>query len=111
MFLCTGCSLLRDEGFSCSLGVLYGGLGISKLQFLIKKIKIKFPAIHFFQFKVIKPRIQIRDPESGSAIRKNAVSGSALNQCGSETLKKTISLEPLLPILAENEKLLSSMLF
>jgi hypothetical protein len=34
--------LLRAEGFSCSLGVLYGGLGISKLQFLIKKIKIKF---------------------------------------------------------------------
>ncbi len=37
-------------------------------------------------------RIRIRDPdpESGSAIRKNAgsgsVSGSALNQCGSETL-------------------------
>jgi hypothetical protein len=34
----TGCSLLRAEGFYCSLGVLYGGLGISKLQFLIKKI-------------------------------------------------------------------------
>jgi hypothetical protein len=31
-----GCSLLRAEGFSCSLDVLYGGLGISKLQFLIK---------------------------------------------------------------------------
>jgi hypothetical protein len=30
---------LRAEGFSCSLGVLYGGLGISKLQFLIKKNK------------------------------------------------------------------------
>jgi hypothetical protein len=30
-------SLLRAEGFSCSLDVLYGGLGISKLQFLIKK--------------------------------------------------------------------------
>jgi hypothetical protein len=29
---------LRAEGFSCSLGVLYGGLEISKLQFLIKKI-------------------------------------------------------------------------
>jgi hypothetical protein len=29
-----------EEGFSCSLGVLYGGLGISKLQFLVKKIKI-----------------------------------------------------------------------
>jgi hypothetical protein len=41
MFLSTGCSLLRAEGFSCSLGVLYAGLGISKLQFLIKKIEIK----------------------------------------------------------------------
>jgi hypothetical protein len=30
------------------LGVLYGGLGISKLQFLIKKIEVKFPAINFF---------------------------------------------------------------
>ena len=45
-----GCSLLRAEGFSCSLGVLYGGLGISKLQFLIKKIKIKFLFVNFFQF-------------------------------------------------------------
>jgi N-acetyl-anhydromuramyl-L-alanine amidase AmpD len=48
MFLSTGCSLLRAEGFSCSLGVIYGGLGISKLQFLIKKIEIKFPAVNFF---------------------------------------------------------------
>ncbi len=37
--LSTGCSLLRAEGYSCSLGILYGGLGISKLQFLIKKIE------------------------------------------------------------------------
>ncbi len=50
MFLSTGCSLSRAEGFSCSLGVLYGGLGISRLQFLIKKIEIKFPAMNFFQF-------------------------------------------------------------
>ncbi len=50
MFLSTGCSLLRAEGFSCSLGVLYGGLGISKLQFLIKKIEIKFPTINVFKF-------------------------------------------------------------
>jgi hypothetical protein len=48
MFLSTGCFLLRAEGFSCSLGVLYGGLGISKLQFLIKKIEIKFLAVNFF---------------------------------------------------------------
>jgi hypothetical protein len=41
---------LRAEGFSCSLGVLYGGLGISNLQFLIKKIKIKYQVVHFFQF-------------------------------------------------------------
>jgi hypothetical protein len=32
------------------LEVLYGSLGISKLQFLIKKIEIKFPAVNFFQF-------------------------------------------------------------
>jgi hypothetical protein len=50
MFLSTGYSLLRAEGFSCSFGVLYGGLGISKLQFLIKKIEVKFPAINSFQF-------------------------------------------------------------
>jgi hypothetical protein len=34
-----GCSLLRAEGFSGSLTVLYGGLGMSKLQFIEKKIK------------------------------------------------------------------------
>jgi hypothetical protein len=89
-FLSAGCSLLRAECFSCSLGVLYGGLGISKLQFLLKKKKIKILVVNFFQFYIIKPWIRIRDPESGSAIRRNAgsgsVSGSALNQCGSETL-------------------------
>jgi hypothetical protein len=83
VFKCWG-SLLRAEGFSCSLRVLYGGLGISKLQFLIKKIEIKFPAI------IAILGHQTLDPESGSAIRKNAgsgsVSGSALNQCGFETL-------------------------
>ncbi len=63
MFLSTGCFLLRAEGFSCSLSVLYGGLGKSKLQFLIKKIEIKFPALNFFQFLVIKPWIRIRDPD------------------------------------------------
>jgi hypothetical protein len=32
-----GCSLLRAEGFSCSLNVLYIGLGISNMQISIKK--------------------------------------------------------------------------
>jgi hypothetical protein len=78
---------MRVEGFSCSLGVLYGGPGIStKLQYLIKKIEIKFPAINFFS--ILGHQTLNLDPESGSAIRKNvgSGSGSALNQCGSETL-------------------------
>ncbi len=62
MFLSTRCSLLRAEGFSCSLGVLNGGLVISKLQFLIKKIEIIFPAINFFSFRS-------SNPGSGSEIR------------------------------------------
>jgi hypothetical protein len=35
MFWSAGLSLLRAEGYSCSLDVLYGGLRISKLQFSI----------------------------------------------------------------------------
>jgi hypothetical protein len=61
------CSLLRAEGFSCRLGILYGGLGISKLQVLIKKIEIKFSAINFFNFRSSNPGsgsgIRIRDPD------------------------------------------------
>jgi hypothetical protein len=67
MFLRTGCSLLRAEGFSCSLGVLYGGLGISKLQFLIKKIEVKFPALNFFS--ILGHQTLDPDPGSGSGIR------------------------------------------
>jgi hypothetical protein len=37
---CAGCPLLRAEGFSCSLDVLYGGIGIRQLQFLIKLKKL-----------------------------------------------------------------------
>jgi hypothetical protein len=67
MLLSTGCSLLRAEGFSCSLGVLYGGLGISKLQFLIKKIEIKFPTKIFFP--ILGHQTLDPDPGSGSGIR------------------------------------------
>ncbi len=66
IFWSAGCSLLRAESFSCSLGVLYGGLGISKLQILIKKIKIKFLVVNFFQFWIIRLWIRIRDPDPGS---------------------------------------------
>jgi hypothetical protein len=41
----------------------------------------KFFSILGHQSQTLAP-----DPQSGSAIRKNAGSGSALNQCGSETL-------------------------
>ncbi len=86
MFWSARCSLLRAEGFSCSLGVLYGGLGISKLQFLIKKINNLISSCKFFSILAHEPL----DPDPGSAIRKKAgsgsVSGSALNQCGSATL-------------------------
>ncbi len=34
MFWSAGCSLLRAEGFYCSLDVLYGGLGIGKLDLI-----------------------------------------------------------------------------
>ncbi len=62
MFLSTGCYLLRAEGFFCSLGVLSRGVGISKLQFLIKKIEIKFPDKIFFN-------LRSSNPGSGSGIR------------------------------------------
>jgi hypothetical protein len=39
---------LRAEGFFSNLDILYGGLGIGKLQFLVKK------KYNFFQFLVIK---------------------------------------------------------
>ncbi len=67
MFLSAGCALLRAEGFSCSLGVLYGGLGISKWQFLIKKIKLKFPTVNFFS--ILGHQTLDPDPGSGSGIR------------------------------------------
>ncbi len=55
MFWSDGCSLLRVEGFFCSLDVLYGGLGISKKQFLKKKINKYFSAVYFFFFSHQNP--------------------------------------------------------
>jgi hypothetical protein len=76
MFRSAGCSFLRAEGFSCSLCVLYGGLGLTKLQFFCQKTEKStqfWSAKIFFQF-LIK---------------------IALNQCGSTTLGKAIrNLQP-----------------
>jgi len=59
MFWNAGCSLLRAEGFSCSLGVHYGGLGISELQFW-SKIIIFFSCIFPLNFWSSKPWIRNR---------------------------------------------------
>ncbi len=54
MFWSVGWPLLRAEDFFCNLDVLYGGLGIGKLQFLIKiKNKKNFSAVIFLKFLVI----------------------------------------------------------
>jgi hypothetical protein len=58
-FWSAGCSLLRAKGSSFSLDVLYGGLGISKLKFLIKKISHFFSVVIFFNFWSSKPWIWI----------------------------------------------------
>ncbi len=78
MFWSTGCSLLRAEGFSCILDVLYGGIGIRKLQYLISK------KLFFKKFLLSKPpdpdrfRIRIRiDLQCRIRIE---------TKCGSETL-------------------------
>ncbi len=52
MYWSAGCSLLRAEGFFCSLEILYAGLGIGKLYFLIQNFL--FSAVTFLQFFVIK---------------------------------------------------------
>jgi hypothetical protein len=61
MFYSAGCSLLKAEGF---LDVLCGGLGISKLQFLILKNISFFSAVIFFlQYLVIKSMDLDPDPD------------------------------------------------
>ncbi len=45
-----GCSLSRAKGFSYSLVVQYGGLEISKFQFLINTIAKKIFSCNFFTF-------------------------------------------------------------
>ncbi len=63
--LSAGCSLLRAAGFSCSLDVLFGGLGIRKIVvFDTKKLNF-FPSCKFFSIWVIKPK----DPDRYSRLK------------------------------------------
>jgi hypothetical protein len=67
----------KAEGFSCSLDVLYGGLGISKLQFLIQKMKKNVQLLFFFNFWSSNPGSGMDpDPDRYSA-------GSGINEFGS----------------------------
>jgi hypothetical protein len=50
IFLSAGCFLLRAEGFSFSLDVMYGGQGISKLQFFFIKKEKNVIGIFSFNF-------------------------------------------------------------
>jgi hypothetical protein len=63
------CSLLKDEGFSCSLDVLHRGLGKKKLHFLFKN--------RFFNLQNFSI-LRSSNPGFGSALTLNAGSGSAL---------------------------------
>ncbi len=84
MFWSVGWPLLWAGGFFCNLDILYGGLLIGKLQFLIQKTFNFFSNVIFFEFLVIKAL----DPDpywppSGSS---GSGSVSVKNEYGSETL-------------------------
>ncbi len=68
------------ESFSCSLNVLYGGLGIGKLQFLIRKGEKKFQLCFF-------PIFGHKSPGSGSGTESGSGIGS-----GSAALEEPDSL-------------------
>jgi hypothetical protein len=57
---------VRAEGFSCSLDFLYGDLGISKLQFLLKKAKKRFSAVIFSSIFVHQKPGSGLDPDPDS---------------------------------------------
>jgi hypothetical protein len=67
---CAGCSSLTAERFSCSLDILYRGLGMSKFQ---------FTAVNFFKFWSsnpgsrigIQPKMLDPDPDSVNPDRKH----------------------------------------
>jgi hypothetical protein len=88
IFWSAGCSLLRAEGFSCNLDVLYGGQRLSKFIFFLSK-KISFFQLYFLQFFVIKTlypdpdSLKMLDPYQNQWIRiHNTVSGYVKNIIG-----------------------------
>jgi hypothetical protein len=88
---------LRAEDFFYNLDILYGGIGIGKLQFLIKKEKQNF-SCHFFPiFGHLSPGSVLDwdpdpdlDPDPYWSPTSNSGSGSGKNEYGSTTLQKTL---------------------
>jgi hypothetical protein len=76
MFCSAGCYLLRAESFFCNLDVIYGGLGIGKMDFLIKK-NYFFLAVNFFSIFGHKNPGYGLDPDLDRHSVENAGSGSA----------------------------------
>jgi hypothetical protein len=64
------------------------------LQFFVKKIKIKISSCKFCSILGHQTRIRDPDPESGSAIRKNAGSGSATQVAAVVVAGKTVVAAP-----------------
>jgi hypothetical protein len=94
MFLSVGWPLFRAEGFFYNLDILYGGLGIGKLQFLIKEKKnfsYNFFSIfgHLSPGSVLDPYL---DPDPYWSPTSNSGSGSVKNEYGSTTLFRTTGL-------------------
>ncbi len=56
MFWSAGYFILRAYGFFCNLDDLYGGLGINKLQSVIKNIKFLIQLLTVFKFWSSNPR-------------------------------------------------------
>ncbi len=91
---------MRAEGFFYNLDILYGGLGIGKLQFLKKKKKT-ISAVIFFQFLVIKALViffqflvmKALDPYWSPTSNSGSGSGSGKNEYGSTTLVSGYKLE------------------
>ncbi len=96
MFWSVGWPVLRAEDFFYNLDILYGGLGIGKLQFLIKKEKNNFSCNFFSIFGHLSPRSVLDpdpdldpDPNWSPTSNSGSGSGSVKNEYGSTTLYQT----------------------
>jgi hypothetical protein len=85
---------LRAEGLSCSFDVLFRVLGISKLQFLIKKYQIFFFRCKFFSIfghQSLDPdQYSVKNAESGSETLQNTISKLLLQVWGLTTVPRIL---------------------